>query len=85
MNIQARTPLGQILVEKAVITQEQLDIALNKQKETGELLGITLSKVGFVDEEIVLLPIIADQLGVDLVQLRSLEIDKNIRHCLLNI
>jgi len=59
MGAEDKIPLGQLLVEKQIITSEQLDIALRKQKETGELLGAILLGLGFVDEEMVFLPALA--------------------------
>ena len=70
--------LGQILVDNKIITPEQLEIALKKQKETGDLLGITLLKLGFVDEENYVLPIVANQMGVSYVTLNQMEISKEI-------
>ena len=75
---QKRLPLGQVLVQKGLITEEQLQIALKKQKETNELLGMTLITLGFVDEEAVFVPILASQLGVDFVNLRSTKIPKDV-------
>jgi len=69
-------PLGQLLLEKNIITKEQLEQALHKQRETGELLGVTLMELGFVDEETVFLPIIAGQFGVEFINIKSLEIPK---------
>ncbi|MBF0384382.1 MAG: Flp pilus assembly complex ATPase component TadA [Candidatus Omnitrophica bacterium] len=68
-------PLGQLLIEKKIITQEQLDIALRKQKETGELLGATLLDLGFIDEETVFIPLLAGQLGVDFISFKDLQIN----------
>jgi len=78
MRIETKFPLGQILLEKKIITQEQLDAALKKQQETGDLLGVTLIKMGIVDEDVVLLPILSDQLGVDLVNLKNISIPKDV-------
>ena len=78
MNIKTKILLGQLLVEKKVITPQQLEVALKKQKETGELLGGTLIKCGFVDEESVIIPILAQQLGVDFSNLKNLEIRPDI-------
>ena len=49
--------LGQLLIERGIITQEQLEDALEEQKKTGELLGTTLLHMGFIDEETVFLPL----------------------------
>lgn len=72
--------LGQLLIEKKIITPQQLDIALKKQSETGEMLGVTLLKLGFVDEESVFIPVLATQLGVEFVQLRDLQIPTDVIH-----
>lgn len=74
MPVKSKFPLGQLLIEKKIITQEQLDLALRKQEETGELLGIVLLELGLVDEETVFLPVLAGQFGVDYVNLKSLKI-----------
>lgn len=66
--------LGQLLIENQVITQEQLDIALKRQKETGRLLGKTLLELGLISEESALLPVLAGQLNVDYVNLKSTSI-----------
>ena len=43
--------LGQVLVQRGIITAEQLKQALAAQKEQGSLLGETLTKLGFTTEE----------------------------------
>ncbi len=75
---QKKFPLGQMLVEKNIITQEQLELALKKQRESGELLGIVLLEMGFVDEEVVFLPVVAGQLGVDYTSLKEVEIPADV-------
>jgi len=44
-------PLGTLLKKEGKITDEQLNIALEEQKKTGERLGHTLIKLGFISEE----------------------------------
>ncbi len=73
-----KSPLGQLLVEDKVITPQQLETALKEQKKTGELLGVTLVRLGFVSEEGVYLPILAQQLGVDFVRLKDLDIKSDV-------
>jgi type II secretory ATPase GspE/PulE/Tfp pilus assembly ATPase PilB-like protein len=67
-------PIGQLLVEKGIITHEQLELALKRQREKGGLLGVVLLEMGFVDEETVFLPALAGQFGVDYLDLRSIEV-----------
>jgi len=42
--------LGEILVEDAVITKEQLNEALAIQKRDGGLIGIILMNLGYINE-----------------------------------
>ena len=70
--------LGQSLLEKKIITSEQLEAALRQQVQTKELLGVILVKLGFVDDETVLLPVLAEQLGVEFVHLRELQVPPEI-------
>ncbi len=46
----AKPLLGELLVEDGVITQEQLNEALNIQKNEGGLIGIILVNKGHIDE-----------------------------------
>ncbi len=74
----SRFPLGTLLIEKGIITPEQLDVALKRQEEKGGLLGAILLQLGFVDEETVFLPIIAGQLGIDFIRLKDLIIPPEV-------
>lgn len=74
----SKFPLGKLLIEKGIITSQQLDIALKKQTETGGLLGAILLELGFVDEETVFLPILAGQLGIDFIRLADMAIPQDV-------
>ena len=54
-----KVPLGQLLIEKSLITAVQLEQALAEQKKSGQMLGITLIRLGFVSEENIMLPVLA--------------------------
>ncbi len=43
--------LGELLIERGIINQQQLDKALDAQKEKGGLIGEVLVELGFVKEE----------------------------------
>jgi hypothetical protein len=43
--------LGEMLVNAGIVTREQLDYALNRQKETGKPLGGLLIELGFITRE----------------------------------
>ena len=52
MNAQtAATKLGQLLRNAGLITEEELQIALEQQKRTGERLGSILVSLGIIDEQ----------------------------------
>ena len=81
MNSKPNFPLGELLIEKGVITKEQLDTALAKQKETGDLLGSVLLELGFVNEEAVFLPILAGSQGFEYINLKEIEISQEAVNC----
>src|SRR3981081_4073472 len=58
--------LGELLIERQQITQEDLDRALELQKERGEKLGKILVDLGFIAARDVLAAL-SDQLGIPLV------------------
>ncbi len=76
MVVKSKFPLGEILIERGIITREQLDKALQTQKEKGGLLGTILLELGFIDEETVFLPIVAGQQNVEYVNLKDITISQ---------
>ena len=74
MQEETRIRLGELLIERGVITPEQLEVALKKQKEQGGLLGSILLELGFIDEETVFLPIVAGQQDVEYINLKEQQI-----------
>lgn len=73
---QPKFPLGQLLLEKGLITESQLNQALAKQRETGDRLGTTLFKLGFIDEETIFMPVLAGQMNVEHVNLNEIDISQ---------
>lgn len=49
-----RKLLGEMLIDSNLITPEQLSEALEIQKKDGNLLGVTLVKMGYIEDEILL-------------------------------
>lgn len=47
----AKPLLGEMLLEKNVISSDQLEKALEVQKQEGGLIGIILVNLGFITEE----------------------------------
>ncbi|MDP2912987.1 MAG: ATPase, T2SS/T4P/T4SS family, partial [Candidatus Omnitrophota bacterium] len=65
--------LGQLLIQKGLITIDQLERALREQEKTGELLGTILLKLGFIKEPD-LYDILAHQFGAKYVRLKNINI-----------
>ena len=68
--------LGDLLVSKGLITEEQLLEVINKQKETHTKFGETVVTMGFVTENDVIDALI-EQLGIEYVDVRRIKIDEN--------
>ncbi len=66
--------LGDLLVEQKAITEEQLMAALDTQKSTGNKLGRELIESGYISED-QLLDILARQLNIDFIDIRSYSIN----------
>src|SRR5256885_16468986 len=62
--------LGEMLIERKLITAEDLERALELQKERGEKLGKTLVDLGFIAMRDVLAAL-SDQLGMPLVSIEG--------------
>jgi len=63
-----RGRLGERLIANGLINQDQLKLALEEQKKTGEPLGEVFQKLGYVSEEEIL-SILAEQAGVERINL----------------
>lgn len=72
-----RKPLGEILVDEGILTPEQLQGALDTQRESGEPLGTVLKDLGLVNDQEILLAL-GRQVGMDIVDLPSMEIAPEI-------
>lgn len=69
--------LGQLLVSKEVITEEQLTQAIDAQKKDGGRIGSNLIKLGFLTEDDLVL-FLSQQYRVPSVSLATLEIDSSM-------
>jgi len=71
--------LGDILVEKKIITLDELKTAIKEQQKTGEMLGQVLVRMGFVAER-KMLEVLAEQQGIPFMDLKEATInDRAIR------
>jgi len=69
--------IGEILVEKQLITEEQLAQAVAEHQKSKEFLGQTLIRLGFISEE-KLLKILAGQQGITFLNLQDVKFDDEI-------
>lgn len=67
--------LGELLIERKLVTQDDLDLALKQQEESGLPLGRILVDIGALKEE-VLFAILAHQAGIPYVDLNEEKIDR---------
>lgn len=69
--------LGELLIERKVITKKQLEEALEFQKEKGGLIGQILVKLGYANEEAIAQALTA-QYGFPYLPLENYDIDPEI-------
>jgi type IV pilus assembly protein PilB len=69
--------LGELLVREKLVTREQLDKALQEQKQSGTRVGYNLVKLGFI-QETELTKILARQFKMPAVDLTRFEVDPRI-------
>lgn len=67
-------PIGALFVRKNIITEDQLETALQEQANTGEFLGEILIRLGFLNEE-ALLTALAEQFNTKFVRLGNVRIN----------
>ncbi|HXN53655.1 MAG TPA: type IV-A pilus assembly ATPase PilB [Candidatus Acidoferrum sp.] len=69
--------LGEILLKESLITQEQLQKALEFQRTNGGKLGSCLTKMGFITDDDIT-GVLSRQYGVPSINLKFYEIDPNV-------
>ena len=67
LSIDVSQRLGNLTVEKGLVTEEQLAVAVEEQQRTGGLLGRILITQGLLDEE-QLAQLLAEQVGVEYIE-----------------
>lgn len=77
MATKLRMRLGDLLVHEKVISEEQLNTALQTQKQKGRKLGHTLIDLGYMQES-QLLSFLAQQLNVPLVNLTQVKLQPSL-------
>jgi type IV pilus assembly protein PilB len=69
--------LGEILLKESLITQDQLDKALEFQRSNGGKLGSCLTKMGFITDDDIT-GVLSRQYGVPSINLKYYEIDPGV-------
>ncbi|MEZ5542578.1 MAG: GspE/PulE family protein [Pseudomonadota bacterium] len=69
--------LGDLLVEKKLISEHQLQSALAEQQKSGRKLGRVLIDHGYVDEE-AMLKILSTQIGIPYIDLSTFELSPHL-------
>ena len=75
--VSTRKQIGQMLIEKGLITEEQLNQALETQEQTTQMIGEVLIDLGFVDR-MAFFETLAEQLEVEFVDLAKHPVDPKI-------
>ena len=75
--LRKKIKIGEILVQSGVITEQQLEKALDLQWQSGKKLGRILVEMNFISEDI-MLGEIAKQLHIDYVDLKKFNFDNKI-------
>jgi type IV pilus assembly protein PilB len=69
--------IGELLVQKDLLSAEQLQRAKNEAKASGSRLGLQLTKLGFVDES-TLASAVSERYGVPAIDLDDFQIDPEV-------
>jgi len=72
-----RKQLGERLVDRGLLTEDQLELALQEQKKGGEPLGEILQRLDYVSEGAIS-SVLAEQAGVEKVEIDSYHIPREI-------
>ena len=65
--------LGERLLKKGLLTEEQLELALREQTSTGALLGNVLHSLGFVSQEAII-ETLAQEAGVECIKIKEYDV-----------
>ena len=72
-----KTYIAELLLEHHLITQEQLDIAMEQQQKTDKKIGQILIELGFIEEE-QLFKLLSKQLNVPYIDIKNYPFDPNV-------
>ncbi|MFC1683665.1 GspE/PulE family protein, partial [Candidatus Zixiibacteriota bacterium] len=70
--------LGEMLVAEGMISQEQLEQALERQVELGGKLGENLAELGFIEDEESIVDLLGRQLNVGALKISEMDLDPEL-------
>lgn len=76
-NVQKRIRIGDLLIDREIITQQQLDNALKEQRNSGQKLGRTLIDLGYITEKDIL-DALSAQMKIPYVDLEQFKFDPEL-------
>lgn len=71
--------IGDLLVAAGAITDEQLQEALAKQKESGQKLAEALLSLGYISRDLYIATL-TQQLGIEFIELKACKLDDDVLH-----
>ncbi len=77
MTVTVKKRLGELLIERKLLTQEKLNEALKIQKETKEKLGVILVRLGTLSRD-ALLEILSAEMGIPAIKLSRYKLDPHV-------
>ena len=72
--VRKKIRIGDLLVEAGAISEDQLQQALEKQKESGGRIGNIIMQMGFISREL-LITVLTAQTGIDYCEIKSVKVD----------
>ena len=77
MNFRKKVRLGDVLVKKGIIDENQLQTALSRQREQGKMLGEMVIALGYASQKDIN-DALCDSLGIDFVDMRETEVSEDV-------
>ena len=77
MNYRKKIRLGDVLVKKGIIDENQLQTALSRQREQGKMLGEMVIALGYATQKDIN-EALCDSLGIDFVDMRETDVSEDV-------
>jgi len=76
VNFRKKVRIGDILVAKGIINENQLQTALSQQREQGKMIGEMIIAMGFATQKDIN-DALCENLGIEFVDMREIEVDED--------